>query len=53
MKNPLKPSWCASLGTATDCFGLELGERKDSRRVWRILVFCDEFMTHFHESVSL
>ena len=23
MKNPLKPSWCASLGTAKDCFGLE------------------------------
>ena len=26
MKNPLKPSWCASLGTATDCFGLESGK---------------------------
>ena len=24
-----------------------LGERKDSRRVWRIFVFCDEFYDAF------
>ena len=23
---PLKPSWCASLGTVKDCFGLESGK---------------------------
>ena len=51
MKTPLEPSWCASLGTAKDCFGLGSGKIAERvthfRFLWRILwrIFMSQFLS--------
>ena len=50
MKNPLKPSWCASLGTAKGCFGLESGKIPERVTHFRFLseeTFAYETAGHF------